>query len=92
MKGYIVNIELEANRYVSEEIKLVEVPVNVFDNRDEKEHQIVCFLVDDGEEYCIDNKVRKICEQLGYTVLLIDSSAKMVRKVDAGMVFLGSGK
>ena len=86
MKGYKVNIEPEANCYVSEEIKLVEVPVHVFDNRDEKEHQIIFFVIDNGSEYCVLDKVERACDRLGYTVM--DTGSQLVRNVDAGMVFL----
>lgn len=90
--GYKVNIEPEANCYVSEEIKLVEVPVSVFDNRDDSEHQIVFFVTDTGEEYCVQDKIKKVCARLGYTVLIIESNSKLVKDVDAGMVFLSCKK
>ena len=69
MKGYKVNIEPEEACNISEDIEVAEVPVRVIDNRDSKEYELVFYITVSGEEErCVRDKVRSICDKLGYTV------------------------
>ena len=91
MNGYKVNIEPEVNCYVSENIRIVEIPVSVIDNRDEKKHQLVFFITnDDDDEYSLRKKVNMVCKELGYSAYEIGEPLE--KQVEAGILFIKSGK
>jgi hypothetical protein len=89
MEGYNVNIEPEANCFISEMMRVVEVPVKVIDNRDEKMHELVFFItIDRHDEYCGRDKISNLCHQLGYSVSYFGDALE--KEIDCGIAFIKS--
>ena len=84
---YHMNFEPEANRYVTEDISIMEVPVEVIDNRTDKQYQFVFFLLAYDNAYSgKSEKIRSICDKVGFTV--VEIGEPMLRTFDAGRIFL----